>query len=186
MNDEQIVSLYFERDENAILESKNRYGAYCTAIAMNILHNESDSEECVSDTWLGAWRSIPPHRPANLATYFGKITRNLSINRYKKNHAERRADGEFALSLSELDECLPGGRTVDDEEATKWIGESINRFLHAQKPLERRIFVCRYFYCDSIAEIAARHGLSESHVKSTLFRVRARLRIHLEKDGVSL
>lgn len=186
MNDEQIVALYFNRDERAIAESGNRYGAYCTTIAMNILHDLSDSEECVSDTWLGAWRSIPPKQPSNLAAYFGKITRNLAINRYRKNHAERRAAGEFALSLDELDECIPGNASVEDDERMQGITESINRFLHAQKPLDRRVFVCRYFYCDSIADIAARFALSESHIKSLLFRMRARLRTHLEKDGVFL
>ena len=115
MNDEQIVELYFRRDETAIAESEKKYGAYCMKIAMNILSSELDSEECVNDVWLGAWRSIPPQRPSNLATYLGKITRNLSINRYKMKYADKRAMNEFAISLDELDECVPGGEPVEDD-----------------------------------------------------------------------
>lgn len=186
MNDEQIVDLYFRRDEAAIAESQKKYGAYCMKIAMNILSSEPDSEECVNDVWLGAWRSIPPQRPANLATYLGKITRNLSINRYKMKYAEKRAVNEFSLSLDELDECVPGGEPVENDERVGQIGESINDFLHGQKSLDRRVFVCRYFYGDSISEIAERFGISESRIKSLLFRMRSKLKAHLEKDGITV
>ena len=103
MNDEQIIELYFERNEAAIAESREKYSAYCMKIAMSILSNELDSEECLNDTWYGAWRSIPPKRPSNLATYFGKITRNLSINRYKTRFADKRVVNEFTVSLDELE-----------------------------------------------------------------------------------
>lgn len=186
MNDEQIVELYFRRDETAIAESEKKYGAYCMKIAMNILSSELDSEECVNDVWLGAWRSIPPQRPSNLATYLGKITRNLSINRYKMKYADKRAMNEFAISLDELDEFVPGGEPVEDDGRIGQIGESINVFLHGQKALDRRVFVCRYFYSDSVAEIAERFGISESRVKSLLFRMRSKLKAHLERDGITV
>lgn len=186
MNDEQIVGLYLERDEQAIAESEKKYGAYCMKIAMNILSSELDSEECVNDTWLRAWRSIPPQEPTNLATYLGKITRNLSINRYKMKYAEKRAINEFTVSLDELDECVPGGEAVENEERVGQIRDSINDFLHTQKELDRKVFVCRYFYCDPVAEIAKRFEISESRVKSLLFRMRSRLKAHLEADGIAI
>lgn len=184
MTDEAIVALYFARDEAAISESDRKYGVYCTKIAMNILSDVSDSEECVNDTWLGAWRSIPPKSPANLAAYLGKITRNLSINRFQKRHADKRGINEFALSLNELDECIPGGQPAEPETDAEQIGASISAFLRTQKELERRIFVRRYFFCDAIADLAAQLDMSESRVKSLLFRMRARLRKHLEADGI--
>lgn len=186
MNDEAIVELYFQRNETALEESRRAYGAYCMKIAMNILSSGPDSEECVNDTWLGAWRSIPPKRPENLAAYLGKLTRNLAINRYRMRHAEKRAGDEFALSLEELDACVPGDRSADPASEAGQVGESISAFLRTQKPLDRRVFVCRYFYCDSIAEIAERFGISESRVKSLLFRMRGKLRTHLEQDGITV
>lgn len=184
MTDEAIVALYFARDEAAISESDRKYGAYCTKIAMNILGDVSDSEECVNDTWLGAWRSIPPKSPANLAAYLGKITRNLSINRHQMRHAEKRVINEFALSLNELDECIPGSPSAEPDVCAEQVGASISAFLHAQKDLERRIFVRRYFFCEAIAELATQFDMSESRVKSMLFRMRVKLRKHLESDGI--
>jgi len=184
MTDEQIIELYLERNEKAILETDKKYNAYCTKISMSILGNELDSEECVNDTWLGAWRSIPPKRPSNLATFLGRITRNLSINRYKMKFADKRAVNEFTVSLDELSECVSEGNGVENEEYAKEIGASISRFLHAQKELDRKIFVCRYFYCDSIATIADRFDISESKVKSLLFRMRSKLKTHLEKEDI--
>ena len=184
MNDERIIELYFERDEAAIAESKNKYGAYCMKIAMNILRDEADSEECTNDTWFGAWRSIPPKRPSNLAAFLGKITRNLSINRYKMKYAEKRVINEFTVSIDELSECVPGGDNTEHSEQAEVLGTLISEFLHAQKPLDRRVFVCRYFYCDAISDIAKRFEISESRIKSLLFRMRSKLKTHLEKAGV--
>lgn len=184
MNDEQIIQLYFQRDEAAIEETRRQYGAYCAKIAMNILRDSQDSEECTNDTWFAAWRSIPPQRPSNLAAYLGKITRNLSINRYKMRSAEKRISSECTVSLDELSECIPGGGAVEQDAQVGVIAGSISQFLRTQKPLDRRVFVCRYFYCDPIAEIAERFGISESRVKSLLFRMRARLKAHLEREGI--
>lgn len=186
MNDEQIVKLYFDRNEAAITESKIKYGGYCMTIAVNILRDELDSEECVNDTWLGAWRSIPPKKPSNLAAYLGKITRNLSLNRYRMKNADKRQGDVYAVSLEELEACVPAGETIVEREDSKHIGASISDFLRLQKPLDRRVFVCRYFYCDAIADIARRFDISESRTKSVLFRMRSRLKLHLENDGITL
>lgn len=186
MDDLQIIDLYFDRSEAAIRETEIKYGSYCKKIAMNILSNEQDSEECLSDALLKVWNSIPPNRPQNLAAYIGKVIRNLSINRYKMKYAEKRAEGEFAVSLDELDDCIPGGDTMDEEERSKLIGKSISDFLRGQKELARKVFVCRYFYCDSVSEIAERFDISESHVKSMLLRLRLKLKTHLEREGVTV
>ena len=186
MEDEQIIDLYLNRNEAAISETEKKYGPYCMKIAMNILESEPDSEECVNDVWLKTWNSIPPNRPQSLATYLGKITRNISINKYKMKYAGKRAEGEFAVSLDELDECVPGGETMDMEEQARLIGKSISEFLHTQKELARKVFVCRYFYCDSVSEIAERFDISESHVKSLRFRTRSKLKTHLEREGITV
>ena len=186
MEDEQIIRLYFDRNETAISETDKKYGSYCMKIAMNILSSEPDSEECINDVWLKMWNSIPPSRPQNLAAYAGKITRNLSINKYKMRYAEKRIEGEFAVSLDELDDCVPGGDTMDTEQQAKLIGKSISDFLRGQKELARKVFVCRYFYCDSVSEIAERFGISESHVKTLLLRTRSKLKTHLEREGVTV
>lgn len=186
MNDEQIIGLYFRRDEAAITESKKKYGAYCMKIAMCILRDVLDSEECVNDTWFGAWRSIPPKQPKNLAAYLGKITRNLSINRYEMKYAEKRLVNEFTVSLDELGECISDGSELETQEQAEILGACISDFLHQQKALDRRIFVSRYFYCESIAELAARYEISESRVKSLLFRMRGKLKLYLQKNGITV
>ena len=186
MKDSEIIKLFFQRNSMAISETQSKYGCTCGRIAYNILHNHEDSEECVNDVWLKTWDSIPPNRPQSLATYLGKITRNISINKYKMKYAGKRAEGEFAVSLDELDECVPGGETMDMEEQARLIGKSISEFLHTQKELARKVFVCRYFYCDSVSEIAERFDISESHVKSLLFRTRSKLKTHLEREGITV
>ncbi len=184
MDDEQIIDLYFRRDERAIAETKKKYGAYCGAIARAIVPDALDCEECTNDTWFSAWRSIPPKRPSNLAAYLGKLTRNHAINCFRKSHAEKRRINEFAVSLDELGECV-SGRSLETDDAEA-IGACISAFLREQKPLNRRAFVCRYFYCQSIGEIAQRFSVSESHVKSLLFRMRGKLRISLEQNGITV
>lgn len=179
MNDEQIIALYFKRDESAITETKVKYSAYCAKIAMNILNNVQDSEECINDTWFKTWCSIPPNHPSNLSAYLGKLTRNIALNRYNLKHAEKRAANEFAISLDELSECVTSGTEPDNFVQAELVGSYINKFLHTQKPLDRRVFVCRYFYCDTISDISARFGISESRVKSLLHRQRAKLKDYL-------
>lgn len=182
MQDHEIIALYFDRDERAIEKTAERYGAYCRSIAMNILSDEQDAEECVNDTWLRTWNAIPPTRPNVLRVFLGKITRNLAIDKYKARTAEKRLGGEFAVSLEELGDCIG----VEESRDSAAIGESISRFLRGQAALSRKIFVCRYFYCDSIADIAHRFGVGEGKVKTTLFRMRTKLREHLEKEGISV
>ena len=151
-------------------------------IAMNILHNREDSEECVNDTLLAAWNSIPPHRPENLSAFLGKLTRNFSINRYKANHAERRGGGEFALSLEELDECIEDPRTLGDDP--EQLGRIISEFLYTQPKEMRQVFVRRYFHSESISDIAEYFDMTESKVKSILHRMRHSLKPYLTEHGI--
>ena len=191
MEDNQIVDLYWERDERAIAESDATYGRYCTQIAMHILDNAQDAEECVNDTYLRAWNAIPPTRPTKLGAFLGKITRNLSLDRFKAKKTAKRGDSLFLVSLDELNECVPAGSTgygsgFDDETEARRIGECINQFLRKQSGEVRDVFICRYFYSDSIGEIARRFGLSESKVKSMLHRARGKLKKLLESEGIRL
>ena len=191
MEDKQIVDLYWKRDERAISESDAKYGAFCARIAMHILDNAQDAEECVNDTYLKAWNAIPPTRPVKLGAFLGRITRNLSIDRYKAKKTAKRGDSLFLVSLDELSECIPDGSTgfgsgFDDETEARRIGECINRFLRKLPAESRDVFICRYFYSDPIGEIARRFGLSESKVKSMLHRARGKLKKFLESEGIRL
>ena len=186
MEDGRIVQLYWQREEQAIEETARKYQSYCMQISMNILGSQLDSEECVADTYLQAWNAIPPKRPASLSAFLGKITRNLAINRYQARHAEKRRGNEFALSLEELDACVPDAGDMQERWEEKAVSWCINGFLRTQSKDARGIFICRYFYCDSVSEIAQRFGYSESKVKSLLFRTRNKLKLYLEKEGVLL
>lgn len=185
MDDSRIVDLYWNRDEQAIRETANKYGTYCQQIARNILQNLQDAEECVNDTYLHAWNAIPPQRPTRLGAFVGKITRRLSLDRHKALTAEKRRGDRFGISLEELGDCLPSGDFEADMDA-RAISEAINAFLKRELPTARKIFVCRYFYGDSIEDICKRFSMTESKVKSSLFRSRARLKIHLEKEGIGV
>ena len=191
MEDQQIIELYFKRDEQAIAESQAKYGDYCTRIALNILDNLQDAEDCVSDTYLRAWEAIPPTKPAKLGAYLGKITRNLSLDYFKARKSAKRGNSLFQVSLDEINECVPAGSTgygsgFDDETEARRVGECINRFLRKQSHEVRDVFICRYFYSDSIGEITRRFGLSESKVTSMLLRTRIKLRRFLESEGIRL
>lgn len=183
MNDTEIINLYWMRSERAIEESKIKYGAYCSVIARNILGDAQDAEESVSDTWLAAWNSIPPQRPAILSSYLGKITRNLSLKKWRERSAIKRGGGEVFLALDELADCIPDGSDTEHDVDEKLLNQTINRFLSELKPDERRVFVCRYWYMDPVSEIGLRFGFSESKVKSMLLRLRRRLKNRLEREG---
>lgn len=185
MEDKEIVDLYFERNEDAIKETSKKYGHYCYSIANNILHSYEDSIECVNDTYLKTWNAIPPHRPLVLSIFIGKITRRLSIDRWRHNSAEKRMGDEFAVSLDELENCL-GKDTVKEELDEQYLSEKLDEFLSKLKKEERMIFVCRYWYFDQVKEIAERFSLSESGVKMSLKRTRDKLRIFLEKEGITI
>lgn len=183
MNDNDIVELYLMRKETAIAETEGKYGIYCKTIAKNILGSEEDSEECVSDTWLKAWNSIPPAKPLRLGLFLGRITRNLAIDRYRAKSAGKRGHNETALCLEELEECVGGGDSIADTVALK---DSVNRFLNRLKPREREIFMLRYMYMFSISRIGARLGIKEGTVKMSLSRSRIKLRDFLKKEGYDI
>ena len=183
MEDREIVDLYFARSETAIAESDRKYGSYCRYIAERIVGNIGDAEECVNDTWLSAWGAMPPARPARLSTFLGKITRNISINRREYNSREKR--GAYAIALDELSECISdeGAGEVSDSLT---IREALNSFLSSLKPQERIVFVKRYWYVESVAEIARETDLTVSNVKITLHRLRKKLKEKLETEGIIL
>ena len=184
MDDSKIVEMYLARDENAISETKEKYGKYCHYIAYNILNSSLDTEECVNDTYLATWNSIPPSKPKSLRAYIGKIARNIALNRYHLNRAKKRNDG-VELALDELSEAIPDsntdGRALTDELTLKY---ALNTFVGSLKQETREIFVRRYWYLSSIKEIARDYGLTESNVKVTLLRTRELLREYLRKEGI--
>lgn len=186
MEDLKIIELFFDRKEYAIAETERKYGHYLLKIAYNILFDTEDSEECVNDTYMKAWNTIPPQRPKVLSTFLGKITRHLAIDVFRRKHAEKRGNSEFALSLSELDECIPDSFSAEAEFEQKELSENINRFLASLSKENRDIFVCRYFYSDSIKEISSFFGTSETKIKNSLFRSRKILKEQLLKEGFDL
>ena len=184
MEDQQIIELYWARSEQAIRESETKYGAFCLSIARNILAQEQDAEECVNDTWLRAWNAMPPQRPSILSAFFAKLTRNLSLDRWRRQRAAKRGGGQTALALQELEECLPDRRRPDEALEAAETARLISAFLRRQGELDRKLFVRRYFYLESLADLGARFGLTQGQVKSRLHRVRQRLRAELEREGV--
>ncbi len=186
MEDTQIIQLYWDRDERAIPATAEKFGRYCTAIAKNILSSAEDAEECVNDTWLNAWNAMPPHRPNVLATFLGRITRNLSLNRYKREAAARRGGGETALVLGELAELVSDTNTAEQEADRRELVRAIDGFLASLSPEKRSIFLCRYWYFDRVSEIAARFGKSENSISVTLSRLRRTLYSDLQGKGFTL
>ncbi|MCH5323911.1 MAG: sigma-70 family RNA polymerase sigma factor [Eubacterium sp.] len=184
MEDSQIVELYWERSESAIAETKQKYEHYCHYIAYNILKSDMDAEECVNDTYVKAWNSIPPNRPNRLSAYLGKITRNIALDRYEKNKAQKRGGGEMSVVLDELQECIPSSNnSISDTYILK---DAINRFLVSLSPDKRKIFMRRYWYLSSIKEISQEYGISQSKAKMTLLRVRNDFKAFLEKEGIDI
>lgn len=179
MQDEKIVELYWQRADEAVQETEKKFGAYCRTIAYNILQNREDSEECVNDTWLGAWNSMPDRRPARLAPYLGRITRNLSLNRALAYSRQKRGGGEFSLALEELGDCVPAGDDPQREIEQRELNRAINAFVAALPEPERRVFLARYWYFAGIDEIAARFGFTRSKTASMLSRTRRKLRNYL-------
>lgn len=183
MDDKDIVNLYWKRDEAAIKISQEKYGVYLKNIAINILHSTEDSEECVNDTWLRAWNSIPPQKPNRLALYFGKITRNLAIDRYRKEKSQKYNAGETVLCLEELAECIGKDHHLEENIALK---ELISLFLRNLNSKNRMVFMLRYWYMMPMDEIAKKTGSSVGSVKMTLSRTRNKLKRYLVKEGVFL
>lgn len=185
MNDWDIIELFWQRSEQALTEVSRKFGSYCRSIAWNLLGNAEDVGECLNDTWLAAWNRIPPDRPAALAVYLGRITRNIAMDRYDYNHAKKR-NRDLDLLLSELDECARPCNSAEQEYAQGEVSRLISRFLRDQEPQKRAVFIRRYWYADPIRVIAAQAGMSESKVKSMLFRLRKSLKQFLENEGVRL
>lgn len=183
MEDNRIVDLYWHRNEKAITETATKYGKYLHSISYHILLNDEDAEECVNDTYNDAWQSMPPHRPSILSTFLGKITRRISIDLWRKQSADKRGGGEMALALDELDECVSGNDDAETEIERQELQQMLNAFLRGLPRLEMQVFMCRYWYMDSISDIAKQFDFSESKVKSMLFRTRNKLREMLKKEG---
>lgn len=186
MDDQGIIALYWARDERAIAETAAKYGPYCFSIASGILESRDDAEEAVSDTYMGAWNAIPPHRPERLSTFLGKIARRAALKKRKENRAAKRGGGETALALEELGECIPSSTSVERELEMAELSRLLDRFVMALPEVERRVFLRRYWYLEPIAAIAKDLGFSGSKVKSMLHRTRNKLRTFLEKEGITL
>ena len=184
MEDGAIVALFWARDEQALTETVQKFGAYCHRIAMNILANTHDAEECTNDTWLAAWNSMPENRPVRLAPYLGRITRNLALDRHSAAAAQKRGGGQAQLVLDELAECLPGSANVEHAFDAGETGRLISAFLRAQPQQARQVFLRRYWYCDDTAAIAKRYGMGESAVRVSLHRTRQKLAAYLTEQGV--
>lgn len=186
MEDRDIVTLYWQRDQEAIRQTDRQYGRYLSSIAFHILADREDSRETVNDTYLRAWDSMPPHRPQVLATYLGRITRQLSIDRWRTRGRAKRGGSQYALSLEELGDCVSGGRSPESELENRRIEEAISAFLWAQEAEKRNVFLRRYWYFDSIETICRSTGFGESKVKSMLAAMRRKLREQLEREGIEL
>lgn len=182
MEDCKIVDLYWARNENAIEESDKKYGKMLNSLSFSLLSSREDAEECVNDTYLRAWGAMPDARPEFLGAFLSKITRRLSIDRFRLMHREKR--GGIDNLLTELSDCIPNGQTPYEEYENKRLGEIINAFLYSQKKEKRVIFILRYFYSKSISDISEQVGIGEAKIKTTLFRMRKELQKILEEQGV--
>ena len=183
MEDRQIVELYWTREESAIHETAVKYGSYCHSIAYTILQDQQDAEESVNDTYMDAWNTMPPNRPSVLSTFLGKITRRISIDRLRIRSAKKRGGDEVTLALDELEECVSGSDDVELQAQRNELIAAMHRFLDSLPDTERRIFLLRYWYLETIQSIANQYGFSQSKVASMLHRVRGKLRKQLEKGG---
>lgn len=182
MKDEEIIELYFRRDEKAIYETGRKYGKYCQTIAHNILENRQDVDECLDDTYMKVWNTIPPTKPRIFKVYLAKITRNTAFNMFQKYQAKKRGGGEIVDVLNELYECVPDEGNVEQEILEKELMSIIGDFVRSLPERDADIFTCRYFYTESIEEIAKRFGLKKNNVSVILGRLRGKLEKRLEKE----
>lgn len=183
LSDEEIISLYFKREERAISETDIKYGNYLYTIAVNILRDRPDAEECMNDTYLGTWNAIPPHKPNVFQVFLSKITRNIALGKLRKRNAEKRIPSELILSLDELDECVFVDEGADEKFLISQLSEILNQYLETLSERHRFVFVCRYYYSDPIEHIAKMLGLSENTVFRDLQKIRMGLRECLVKEG---
>ena len=183
MTDEKIVQLYWDRDNAALTETQAKYSRYLTKIAYNILTDMEDSLECVNDTYFHAWKSIPPHRPTVLSTYLAKLTRRVAIDRVRKKTSEKRIPSEYMFSLSELEDCISNHSEAEQAFEAEELGNAINAYLKTISADARRLFIGRYFFMDSLKDVARYCDMSESKAKTMLYRTRCGLKKFLEQEG---
>lgn len=186
MEDSEIVELYLSRDESAISHTAQKYGSKIRKIADSILNNKASAEECENDTYHEAWRLIPPNEPRSyLFAFLGKITRHLAIDECRKNASQKRR-ALFCELTQEMEECIPGQNNVEGDVEANVLRQAINTFLDCCSEEQRNVFVRRYWFFDTIPEICRRYDLTQSKVKTMLFRMRERLRHYLEKEGYTI
>ena len=183
MDDNEIIELFFARDETAIEAASREYGAYCAAIARGILDDQGAAEECVNDTWLRCWQSIPPQRPRSLKGYAGRIAHNLALSALRGSNAQKRGGGQVQLALDELSEVVSGGETPEGALDRQAFRTALDGFLAQLRPQDRDLFLRRYWYLDSVEQLAGRFRMSKTQVTTTLHRLRIKLRVHLEQEG---
>lgn len=183
MEDERIVALYWERSEQAIRETEEKYGRFCYSISYHLLHNAEDAAESVNDTYMEAWNSMPPHKPNSLSAFLGRITRRLSVDRWRSTHAAKRGGGEYPLLLDELSECVPSKDSAEQQVELKELANTVNDFLAGLSEEKQQVFLRRYWYGDSMEELARKFGYTVGKVKSMLFHIRESLRDRLKKEG---
>lgn len=186
MEDHEILSLFWERDQTAIAAAAAKYGRCCTALARGILGSPEDAEECVSDAYLRAWEAIPPKKLEKLGAFLMKLTRNLSFSRWRAHHADKRGGGETAIALSELEEIVSGGETAQEALDRRALAEEIETFLRALDSRKRALFLRRYWYAHAVRDIAADYGMSPGAVTMALRRLREQLRAYLTERGYDL
>lgn len=184
VEDKKIIELFWQRDETAVKETQKKYSLFCRSIAYRILSNEEDATECENDTYLRVWNTVPPKCPNVFAAYLGTITRNLSLDKLRKNRANKRSTADAYIPLVELEECIPDTKSIDDMVETAELARLISDFLRTLPEHECNIFLCRYWAFMSINEICAKYGYSQSKVKSMLMRTRQKLLAQLEKEGI--
>jgi len=185
VEDNQIIELFFRRDETALTETANKYGGFCLRIAMNVVNVREDAEECVNDTYHTAWNQIPPTKPDSFKAFLGRIVRNFAISKYRVLHAKKRFNG-LEVMLSELSDCIPGAESVEQEMEAKELTEYINTWLAGLKPEDRALFVRRYWYGDEVRELAKKCGVSGTQMTQRMLRLRRKLKVFLEEKGVVL
>ncbi len=185
MEDSQIVALYHQRDEQAITESSRKYGALCSRIAKNILSSREDAMECVNDTWFAAWRRMPPDEPRCLGAFLGRITRNLSISRWRGSHAKKRCRG-MEILLSELDECIPAANDVEHAVEQQELTRLLEQWLDSLPPEDCALFVRRYWYGDAVHALAREYRRTPNQMAQKMMRLRAALKRFLEQEGVCI
>ena len=185
MEDQAIIALYFQRAEQAVSETIQKYGGLCRGIAQNLLPVRQDAEECVNDTWQAAWQRIPPQRPTALGAFLGRITRNLAISRFRKSTAKRRNAG-MSILLSELEDCVPAGETTEEVFDRILLGEHISKWLESLSAADRALFLRRYWYGESLQELSGSSQIPYERLTQKMYKLRLSLKAALEAEGVIL